>query len=90
MDTASLIVQVSARQQASLSLAYRANLTNLLEVFVGFGEEVVYLVVEVVSVFAEGGMARVRDYPEVGVGNVLIDEDGVGNGDQVVVAADDE
>jgi hypothetical protein len=63
---------------------------DLLEVFVRFGEEIVYLLVEVVGVFAQGAMARVRDNPEVGVGNVLIDEDGVGNRNEVVVATDDE
>lgn len=55
-----------------------------------FGEELVYLVVEVVGVFAQGAVARVRDNPEVGVGNVLVDKDGMGNGDEVVVATDDE
>jgi len=63
---------------------------DLLEVLVRFGEEIVYLKVEVVGVFAQGAMTRVRDNPEVGVGNVLIDEDGVGNRNEVVVATDDE
>jgi hypothetical protein len=63
---------------------------DLLEVFVRFGEEIVYLMVEVVGVFAQGAMARVRDNPEVGVGNVLIDEHGVRNRNEVVVATDDE
>ena len=54
---------------------------KLVEVFEGFGEEVVDLVVEVVGVFAEGAVAGVGDYPEVCVGDVLVDEDGVGDGD---------
>jgi hypothetical protein len=36
---------------------------DLLEVFVRFGEEIVHLMVEVVAVFAQGAMARVRDNP---------------------------
>ena len=63
---------------------------GLVEVFVGFGEELVDLMVEVVGVFTQCSVARIRDNPEVGVGNVLVDEDGVGNGNEIVVAANDE
>jgi hypothetical protein len=63
---------------------------GLFEVFVGFGEELIDLVVEVVSVFDQGVVTRIRDNPEVGVGNVLKNEDRVRNGDKVVVAANDE
>ena len=63
---------------------------DLLEVLVRFGEEIVYLMVEVVGVFAKGAMTRVRDNPEVGVGNVLVDDDGVGDRNDVVVATDDK
>ena len=61
-----------------------------MKVFVGLGEELVDLLVEVVDVFAQGAVARVRYNPEVSVRNVLVDEDGVGNGNEVVVAANDE
>jgi hypothetical protein len=44
----------------------------------GLGEEVVDCLVEVGGVFDEGGVAGVGDYPEFGVGDVLVDEEGVG------------
>ena len=63
---------------------------GLLEVFVGFVEELVDLVVEVVGVFAQRAMARVRNDPEIGVGNVLVYQDSVGNRNKVVVATNDQ
>ena len=68
----------------------RCRYIGLLEVFEGFGKELVDLAVEVVGVFAQGAVARVWDHPEVGVANILVDKDGVGNGNEVVVATDDE
>ena len=59
-------------------------------VFEGFGEEAVDFAVEVFGLVHEGAVAGVGDYRELGVRDVLVDEDGVGDGDEVVVAADDE
>ena len=56
----------------------------------GFGEEAVDFAGEVFGLVVEGGVAGVGDDPEIGVGDVLVDEDGVREGDEVVVAADDE
>jgi len=50
-----------------------------LNLFIRFGEEVVYHMIEVIDVFNQGAMTRVRHNPQVGVRNVLIDEDGVAN-----------
>ena len=63
---------------------------SLVEVFVWFAEEFVDLVIKLVGVLDESAVARVRDDPEVGVGNVLIDQDGVADGDKIVIATDDE
>ena len=71
-------------------MGHLAYVPELPAVFVRLSEEVVYEAIEVVGVFDESVVARVRHNPEVGVGNVLIDEDRVGNGNKVVVATDDE
>ena len=59
-------------------------------VFVWFGEELVDLTVEFVGMFDQSPVARVWDNPEVGVGNVFIDQDSVADRDKIVIATDDE
>ena len=66
------------------------SISDLFEVFIGFAEEPVDLVVEVVGVFAQGAVPGVRNHPEIGVRNVLVDQDGVGNRNKVVVATNDQ
>ena len=57
---------------------------------VGVGEEVQDDRVELVFFEDRGGVAGIGDDPEVGLADVRGYEDGMGNGDGVVVAADDE
>lgn len=54
------------------------------------GEEIQDDRVELVFFEDRGGVAGIGDDPEVGLGDVLGDEDGMGDGDGVVVAADHE
>jgi hypothetical protein len=60
------------------------------EILKRLGEELIDLAVEVFGVFDQGGVARMRDDPQIGVTKVLIDQDSVADGNQVVVATDDE
>jgi hypothetical protein len=62
------ILSNEQRDQSGTHLSARSRVlqTRLspgLEVFVRLSEEIVYLMVEVVGVFAQGAIARVRDNP---------------------------
>ena len=57
---------------------------------VGMSEEIVDLCVESVLFEYGDGVARVGDDPQVGLRDVLCDKYGMGDGDDVVVAADDQ
>lgn len=57
---------------------------------IGVGEEVVDLGVECILLKDRDGMAGVGDDPEIRLGDVGRDQNGMGDGDGIVVAADDE
>src|SRR5581483_4814607 len=53
-------------------------------------EKMLHLLVKFISMFLQGPVSGVGHDPEIGVLDVLIDEDGVRNRNQVVIAANDQ